>query len=148
MKRIRDSDSTDLRIALHTNDNMHLLSGMDLSIDNDAMFADLIWNGQVGVFGGLFPFYPSSKSCQHLLRQQPEDFWRLANQTWDLVLTDSFFAPCGYAIALNNRKPPVIMHATDLENVFAYYSAFGRFVLSLIVCYKSRQIPGFMSTHL
>uniref|UniRef100_A0A914UU39 UDP-glucuronosyltransferase n=1 Tax=Plectus sambesii TaxID=2011161 RepID=A0A914UU39_9BILA len=107
-------------------ENLVLIKGLDLSIDNDAEFANMVWNGEVGVVGGLFPFYPSSLSCQHLLKHQANDFWRLANQSWDLVLTDSLFAPCGYAIALNNGKPAVIMHATDLENVFAYYSSYGR----------------------
>lgn len=90
------------------------------------MIVDVIWNGNMGAIGAIVPFYTSSKSCNYLIREQPDDFWRLANQTWDLVLTDSIFSTCGYALALLSKKPFVLMHSSDVEPIHGYYKSYGR----------------------
>uniref|UniRef100_A0A914X9V8 UDP-glucuronosyltransferase n=1 Tax=Plectus sambesii TaxID=2011161 RepID=A0A914X9V8_9BILA len=118
--------SPELPLGGGVKENLVLLKGIDYSITNDPMFADIVWNGALGAMSGIVPFYFSSKSCAHMIREQPDDFWHLANQTWDLVLTDSIFTTCGYALALLNKKPFVLMHSSDVEPVHGYFKAYGR----------------------
>uniref|UniRef100_A0A914WEC8 UDP-glucuronosyltransferase n=1 Tax=Plectus sambesii TaxID=2011161 RepID=A0A914WEC8_9BILA len=107
-------------------ENLILIKGDDMSVDNDPVFTNLIWSGSMRGITIAIPFYQASKTCSALLENQPEDFYRLSNQTFDLFLTDSLFSPCGYALALLSKKPYVMMHSSDLEPVYSYLKGYGR----------------------
>lgn len=103
-----------------------------MSVDNDAVFNKILWTSAMRPITIAIPFYKASATCTYLLENQPEDFYQLANQTFDLVLTDSLFSPCGYALALISKKPYIMMHSSDLENMYSYLKGYGRYVISVI----------------
>ena len=74
----------------------------------------------------MIPFVQSARTCQMAQENRAEDFWKLANRTWDVVLVDPLFTPCGYAIALRNKRPYIIMNSGEILPMFAYLNGYAR----------------------
>ncbi len=79
---------------------------------------EFIWKWNSNVLTGFF--FPWSKLsipvCRTLLELQIDEFWEVANDTWDLIFVDEFFAPCGIAIAELHSAPNIIFHTSLLNN--------------------------------
>lgn len=74
-----------------------------------------IWHKNFDPTSLGLPFYYSSISCDYVLNEYKDDFLRISQYPWDLVLTDSLFAVCGYGLALLTKAKHVIMHTTSVE---------------------------------
>ena len=72
------------------------------------------------------PFIQSASACEKAQKTKPKEFWKIANASWDLVLVDTLFTPCGYAMALRNQKPYINMHSSDLEPWLSYLNGYAR----------------------
>ncbi|UMM34240.1 hypothetical protein L5515_007400 [Caenorhabditis briggsae] len=67
-----------------------------------------------------------SKTCDNILKHKKERFNEILSEDWDLYLSDSLFAVCGYGMAEISGKPHVMMHSTDLESAQGSFKAFSR----------------------
>jgi hypothetical protein len=95
--------------------------------EKSKQMGEILWKTTTSPIIFPIPYYFTSQACAHLLNHQPSDFWHLANQSWDLVLTDSLFSACGYAISLLNlTRPYVIMHPCEIFELHSYPLAMGR----------------------
>ncbi|CAL2044050.1 unnamed protein product [Caenorhabditis brenneri] len=72
------------------------------------------------------PFIFGSISCDRILKHQKERWLEIANEDWDLFLSDSLFSPCGYAMAEITGKPHVMMHSSDVESAHGSFKGFHR----------------------
>lgn len=72
------------------------------------------------------PFIFGSISCDRILKHQKERWLEIANEDWDLFLSDSLFSPCGYAMAEITEKPHVMMHSSDVESAHGSFKGFHR----------------------
>ncbi|VDL72707.1 unnamed protein product [Nippostrongylus brasiliensis] len=63
----------------------------------------------------LFPFFYGSDSCDIVLKEHRDYFNRMANMEFDLILTDSLFAVCGYGIATLNKV--IFLHLRGAINI-------------------------------
>uniref|UniRef100_A0A8R1E867 Glucuronosyltransferase n=1 Tax=Caenorhabditis japonica TaxID=281687 RepID=A0A8R1E867_CAEJA len=67
-----------------------------------------------------------SETCNTILKHRRDRFFEILNENWDLYLSDSLFAVCGYGMAEVSGKPHVMMHSTDLEAAQGSFKAFSR----------------------
>lgn len=72
------------------------------------------------------PFIFGSISCDRILKHQKNRYLEIANENWDLFLSDSLFSPCGYAMAEITGKPHVMMHSSDVESAHGSFKGFSR----------------------
>ncbi|KAF1752960.1 hypothetical protein GCK72_019515 [Caenorhabditis remanei] len=72
------------------------------------------------------PFIFGCISCNRILKHQRERYLEIANEDWDLFLSDSLFSPCGYAMAEITGKPHVMMHSSDVESAHGSFKGFSR----------------------
>ncbi len=90
-------------------------------------FGEMFWTSTLSPLMFPFIYYFTSAPCAHHLNHQVNSFWQLANQSWDLVLTDALFSPCAYALSLvNNSGAYVMMHPCDLVDIHSMPLALGR----------------------
>lgn len=75
------------------------------------------------------PFYFSSISCNYVLMEHKKELLQIVNHSWDIILTDSLFSTCGYAIALLSNAKYVLMHSTDVEDGHAMAKSYARLTL-------------------
>ncbi len=54
--------------------------------------------------------------CRNVLQHQIDEFWEVANDTWDLIFVDRLFTPCGVAIAELHSAPNIIFHTSLMDN--------------------------------
>ncbi|GMT11711.1 hypothetical protein PFISCL1PPCAC_3008, partial [Pristionchus fissidentatus] len=66
------------------------------------------------------------QGCRLALEHAKHRVDEIAGQQWDLAMTDSLFAVCGYGIAKKSGSPIVYMHSSDLEPAPGTMKAFGR----------------------
>ncbi|VDN05935.1 unnamed protein product [Thelazia callipaeda] len=71
-------------------------------------------------------FRDASKSCDYVIREHADEYQRIASYPWDLILTDSLFAVCGYGLASLSKAHHVIMHTSSMEGFYALAKALGR----------------------
>ncbi|WKY10961.1 hypothetical protein Q1695_002928 [Nippostrongylus brasiliensis] len=88
-------------------------------------FENFQWNHDFDVLSQLFPFFYGSDSCDIVLKEHRDYFNRMANMEFDLILTDSLFAVCGYGIATLNKAHHVLMSSTHIESATGTMRAFG-----------------------
>ncbi|EGT42561.1 CBN-UGT-63 protein [Caenorhabditis brenneri] len=67
-----------------------------------------------------------SETCNNILSHRRDRFFEILNEGWDLYMSDSLFAVCGYGMAEISGKPHVMMHSTDLEAAQGSFKAFSR----------------------
>ncbi|CCD63017.1 glucuronosyltransferase [Caenorhabditis elegans] len=67
-----------------------------------------------------------SQTCNNILKHRRERFFEILYEDWDIYLSDSLFAICGYGMAEISGKPHVMMHSTDLEAAQGSFKGFSR----------------------
>uniref|UniRef100_A0A915CCQ7 glucuronosyltransferase n=1 Tax=Parascaris univalens TaxID=6257 RepID=A0A915CCQ7_PARUN len=85
-----------------------------------------IWKDRFTFVTQTIPFYFGARSCEYVLEDHRDEFYRLVNYRWDLILTDSLFAVCSYGIAELSEAHHVIMHSTDVESGAGTAKGFAR----------------------
>lgn len=63
-----------------------------------------------------------------------DEYYRIANYQWDLILTDSLFSACGYGIALLSKAHHVVMHSTCVESPHGFSKGYARYTYVTISC--------------
>ncbi|CAI5451682.1 unnamed protein product [Caenorhabditis angaria] len=66
-----------------------------------------------------------SVTCGRILEHRRKEFFKLADEDWDFILTDSLFSACGYGLAKVTNKPHIMMHSTALESGLGTFKSYG-----------------------
>ncbi|WKY10302.1 hypothetical protein Q1695_002558 [Nippostrongylus brasiliensis] len=83
------------------------------------------WTKDFSVTSILFPYFAGSKSCEIVLEHHRDYFNRMVDTDFDLILTDTLFAVCGYGIATLNKAHNVLMSSTHIDSGSGSMRAYG-----------------------
>uniref|UniRef100_A0A8R1DQH4 glucuronosyltransferase n=1 Tax=Caenorhabditis japonica TaxID=281687 RepID=A0A8R1DQH4_CAEJA len=89
------------------------------------------------------PFIFGSQSCARALKHQKARWLEIANENWDVFLSDSLFSPCGYGMAEVTGKPHVMMHSSDVESAHGSFKGFSRNYALMVPNFLSYSMPDF-----
>ncbi|CAI2352799.1 unnamed protein product [Caenorhabditis sp. 36 PRJEB53466] len=89
-------------------------------------FFKIAFEGEFTFLHQAVPFIFGSISCNNILEHKKQRFLEIANENWDLFLSDSLFSPCGYAMAEVAGKHHVMMHSSDVESAHGTFKGFSR----------------------
>ncbi|CAB3396745.1 unnamed protein product [Caenorhabditis bovis] len=89
-------------------------------------FFKIAFEGEFNFLHQPVPYMFGSISCDRVLKFRRERFFEILNEDWDLFLSDSLFAVCGYGMAQLSGKHHVLMHSSDVESSHGSYKGFHR----------------------
>lgn len=72
------------------------------------------------------PFYFGAESCEYVLSDHRDEYLRIANYPWELILTDSLFSACGYGLAELSKAHHALAHSTDVESGHGMLKGYAR----------------------
>ncbi len=75
---------------------------------NSSAYKKMLWEGRMSPALIIMPWIGTSQQCKTLLRDHRDEFMRMFNQKWDLILVDSLFSNCGIAFASLHYKVRVV----------------------------------------
>ncbi len=80
---------------------------------DDGLFNQIVWFNKPDPYSFFFPYLITMEYFENALKT-PE-FWRIANETWDLIVCDEMFGQPAFAFALKQQR----MHGTSFI-IFRY----------------------------
>jgi hypothetical protein len=84
--------------------------------ERDEFFYKQIWYWNFYPETMVFPYKGGAEAFGEAMKT--DSFWTIANQTWDLIISDEIFTTTGYALALLNKrkfgKPHAIFSTTNM----------------------------------
>ncbi|CAI5451685.1 unnamed protein product [Caenorhabditis angaria] len=89
-------------------------------------FFKVAFEGEFTFLHQTLPFLFGSLSCDKVLKHKRDRFMEIANEDWDIFLSDSLFSVCGYGMAELSGKPHVMMHSSDVESAHGTFKGFSR----------------------
>uniref|UniRef100_A0A914W260 UDP-glucuronosyltransferase n=1 Tax=Plectus sambesii TaxID=2011161 RepID=A0A914W260_9BILA len=73
------------------------------------IFMDIVWNQEFLPEQMVPPYTMGSDALAEAVEQ--DSFWQIANQTWDLIVSDEVFTPTGWGLGMLHKKRDGTPHA-------------------------------------
>uniref|UniRef100_A0A914XNX7 glucuronosyltransferase n=1 Tax=Plectus sambesii TaxID=2011161 RepID=A0A914XNX7_9BILA len=93
-------------------------------------FTKIVWTMDFGPMVMAWPFNLGNQALTKILTQQPDAWWSVANETWDMIFADELFSQSSYAMALMSKqrhgKPFAVFSTADMLSTFASINSLGR----------------------